>query len=88
MNEQFDLTTMVKPTPQIIRMVRGGAIRYPDLPASARGRRGGQTSGDLPDARGHHALRPGVRTVLFLVCDEGAFITGSTISVNGGQHMY
>jgi acetoacetyl-CoA reductase len=28
------------------------------------------------------------RTVLFLVCDEGAFITGSTISVNGGQHMY
>jgi acetoacetyl-CoA reductase len=28
------------------------------------------------------------RTVLFLACDEGAFITGSTISVNGGQHMY
>jgi len=28
------------------------------------------------------------RTVLFLVADEGGFITGSTISVNGGQHMY
>jgi len=26
--------------------------------------------------------------VLFLVADEGGFITGSTISVNGGQHMY
>jgi len=26
--------------------------------------------------------------VLFLVSDEGAFITGSTISINGGQHMY
>jgi acetoacetyl-CoA reductase len=28
------------------------------------------------------------RTVLFLVADEAGFITGSTISVNGGQHMY
>jgi acetoacetyl-CoA reductase len=28
------------------------------------------------------------RTVLFLVADEGGFITGSTLSVNGGQHMY
>jgi len=28
------------------------------------------------------------RTVLFLVADEAEFITGSTISVNGGQHMY
>ena len=28
------------------------------------------------------------RTVLFLVSEDGAFITGSTISVNGGQHMY
>jgi len=28
------------------------------------------------------------RTVLFLVADEADFITGSTISVNGGQHMY
>ena len=28
------------------------------------------------------------RAVLFLVEDEAAFITGSTLSVNGGQHMY
>jgi acetoacetyl-CoA reductase len=28
------------------------------------------------------------RTVLFLVADESGFITGSTMSVNGGQHMY
>jgi len=28
------------------------------------------------------------RTVLFLVDDESGFITGSTLSVNGGQHMY
>ena len=28
------------------------------------------------------------RGVLFLVSDQGAFITGSTISLNGGQHMY
>ena len=28
------------------------------------------------------------RTVVFLVADEASFITGSTISVNGGQHMY
>ncbi len=28
------------------------------------------------------------RTVLFLVADEAGFITGSTLSVNGGQHMY
>ncbi|AXR05155.1 acetoacetyl-CoA reductase [Salinimonas sediminis] len=28
------------------------------------------------------------RTVLFLVDDNAAFITGSTLSVNGGQHMY
>jgi acetoacetyl-CoA reductase len=25
---------------------------------------------------------------LFLVADEAGFITGSTLSVNGGQHMY
>jgi acetoacetyl-CoA reductase len=29
-----------------------------------------------------------VRAVLFLVSDEADFITGSTLSVNGGQHMY
>lgn len=28
------------------------------------------------------------RTVAFLVADEAGFITGSTVSVNGGQHMY
>ena len=28
------------------------------------------------------------RTVQFLVADEAGFITGSTVSVNGGQHMY
>jgi acetoacetyl-CoA reductase len=28
------------------------------------------------------------RTVLFLVADNADFITGSTLSVNGGQHMY
>ena len=28
------------------------------------------------------------RGVLFLVGDDGGFITGSTLSINGGQHMY
>ena len=28
------------------------------------------------------------RGVLFLVEDEAGFITGSTLSINGGQHMY
>jgi acetoacetyl-CoA reductase len=28
------------------------------------------------------------RGVLFLVADEATFITGSTLSINGGQHMY
>jgi acetoacetyl-CoA reductase len=28
------------------------------------------------------------RTVMFLIADDADFITGSTISVNGGQHMY
>ena len=28
------------------------------------------------------------RTVRFLVADDADFITGSTISVNGGHHMY
>ena len=28
------------------------------------------------------------RGVLFLVSDDGGFITGSTMSINGGQHMY
>lgn len=28
------------------------------------------------------------RGVLFLVSDQGGFVTGSTLSINGGQHMY
>ena len=28
------------------------------------------------------------RAVLFLVSDDAGFVTGSTLSVNGGQHMY
>jgi len=28
------------------------------------------------------------RAVLFLVSDDAGFITGSTLSINGGQHMY
>jgi len=28
------------------------------------------------------------RAILFLVADDAGFITGSTLSVNGGQHMY
>jgi acetoacetyl-CoA reductase len=25
---------------------------------------------------------------VFLTSDEGGFVTGSTMSINGGQHMY
>jgi acetoacetyl-CoA reductase len=28
------------------------------------------------------------RAVAFLASDDGGFITGSTLSINGGQHMY
>jgi acetoacetyl-CoA reductase len=28
------------------------------------------------------------RGVLFLVADDADFVTGSTLSINGGQHMY
>ncbi|WP_139323465.1 SDR family oxidoreductase, partial [Roseomonas sp. TAS13] len=28
------------------------------------------------------------RGVCFLTADDAEFITGSTISINGGQHMY
>lgn len=28
------------------------------------------------------------RAILFLAADEAGFITGSTLSINGGQHMY
>jgi acetoacetyl-CoA reductase len=29
-----------------------------------------------------------VRSVLFLVAEDADFVTGSTLSINGGQHMY
>jgi acetoacetyl-CoA reductase len=28
------------------------------------------------------------RGVAFLTADDGDFVTGSTLSINGGQHMY
>ncbi|RZL96863.1 MAG: SDR family oxidoreductase, partial [Sphingomonas sp.] len=28
------------------------------------------------------------RGVAFLCAEEGGFVTGSTLSINGGQHMY
>jgi acetoacetyl-CoA reductase len=28
------------------------------------------------------------RGVMFLIADDAGFITGSTLSINGGQHMY
>jgi len=28
------------------------------------------------------------RAVMFLVAEEAVFVTGSTMSINGGQHMY
>ena len=28
------------------------------------------------------------RAVLFLIADDADFITGSTLSINGGQHLY
>jgi len=41
----------------------------------------------IPVGRLGHAQEI-ARGVLFLVADEGGFITGSTLSINGGQHMY
>jgi len=41
----------------------------------------------IPVGRLGHASEI-ARGVLFLVADEGGFITGSTMSINGGQHMY
>ena len=41
----------------------------------------------IPVGRLGHA-REIARGVLFLVADEAGFITGSTLSINGGQHMY
>jgi acetoacetyl-CoA reductase len=28
------------------------------------------------------------RAVAFLCAEDGGFVTGSTLSINGGQHMY
>jgi acetoacetyl-CoA reductase len=28
------------------------------------------------------------RAVAFLVAEDAGFVTGSTLSINGGQHMY
>ena len=41
----------------------------------------------IPVGRLGHASEI-ARGVAFLVADEGGFITGSTLSINGGQHMY
>ncbi|MFM8681160.1 MAG: acetoacetyl-CoA reductase [Alphaproteobacteria bacterium] len=41
----------------------------------------------IPVGRLGHAQEI-ARGVAFLVADDGAFITGSTLSINGGQHMY
>jgi acetoacetyl-CoA reductase len=41
----------------------------------------------IPVGRLGHAAEI-ARGVLFLVADEATFITGSTVSINGGQHMY
>jgi len=41
----------------------------------------------IPTGRLGHAEEI-ARTVLFLVAEDSGFITGSTLSVNGGQHMY
>jgi acetoacetyl-CoA reductase len=41
----------------------------------------------IPVGRLGHAAEI-ARGVLFLVADEAGFVTGSTISINGGQHMY
>ncbi len=43
--------------------------------------------GGIPVGRLGHAEEI-ARGVLFLVADEAGFITGSTLSINGGQHMY
>jgi acetoacetyl-CoA reductase len=41
----------------------------------------------IPVGRLGHASEI-ARGVLFLVADEAGFVTGSTMSINGGQHMY
>src|SRR5690242_8054679 len=41
----------------------------------------------VPVGRLGHAAEI-ARGVLFIVSDEAGFVTGSTLSINGGQHMY
>ena len=41
----------------------------------------------IPVGRLGHASEI-ARGVAFLVAEEGGFVTGSTLSINGGQHMY
>jgi acetoacetyl-CoA reductase len=41
-----------------------------------------------PASRRAAEARDIARNVLFLVADDADFNTGSTLSVNGGQHMY
>jgi acetoacetyl-CoA reductase len=41
----------------------------------------------IPVGRLGHASEI-ARGVVFLVAEEGGFVTGSTLSINGGQHMY
>jgi acetoacetyl-CoA reductase len=41
----------------------------------------------IPVGRLGHASEI-ARGVAFLIAEEGGFITGSTLSINGGQHMY
>src|ERR1700741_972858 len=41
----------------------------------------------IPVGRLGHASEI-ARGVLFLVADDAGFVTGSTLSINGGQHMY
>jgi acetoacetyl-CoA reductase len=41
----------------------------------------------IPVGRLGHASEI-ARGVVFLASDNGAFVTGSTLSINGGQHMY
>ena len=43
-----------------------------------------------PKSRSAGSARPSeiARGVTFLCAEEGGFITGSTLSINGGQHMY
>ena len=60
-----------------------------------RHRHGGGGAGGRAgqDRRPHSGGRLGkaeeiARGVLFLVADDAGFITGTTMSINGGQHMY